>query len=306
MDDASAKLPWTKFYPTAWRADPGLRVCSLAARGLWMDMLTIMFEAEPRGSLVLNGRPLTVPQLAAMAAAPLNDVTLALDELRDAGVFSQDDDGVIYSRRIRRDEAKSAVDKANGKMGGNPALKRGGNGGDNGGGKGRVKARVKAPDKAKTQSLESESRVKNLESKKDSRDADASRVDGHAVAAPETIEKDKTPANGERRSAEVELIQDVVTEWNGIAGPLRLPAVQHITGPRQAAILARAKDLATVYDFSDPRAGFRSLFTRIRASPFLRGEVNGFRVDLDFAVRQSSFTRIMEGRYEGEKRTRRR
>jgi len=29
------KNPWVTFYPTDWRADPGLRHCSLAARGRW-------------------------------------------------------------------------------------------------------------------------------------------------------------------------------------------------------------------------------------------------------------------------------
>lgn len=116
--------PWMKFYPSDWRADPALRMCSIAARGLWMEMLCLMHEAEPRGTLRVNGRPLTDRQIGTLAGC---DVGELLSELEEAGVFSRDDEGTIYSRRMMRDEAKAKEDKANGKRGGNPALK----GGDN-------------------------------------------------------------------------------------------------------------------------------------------------------------------------------
>jgi hypothetical protein len=40
-------------------------------------------------------------------------------------VFSTEDDGKIYSRRLRKDDVKAAKDKANGGRGGNPSLKPG-------------------------------------------------------------------------------------------------------------------------------------------------------------------------------------
>ena len=114
--------PWMKFYPTDWRADPSLRMCSLAARGLWMEMLCIMHEASPYGTLRVNGRPVTDRQLSSLAGG---DVEGLLAELEDAGVFSREEDGTIFSRRMQRDAEKAAKDKANGKGGGNPSLKRG-------------------------------------------------------------------------------------------------------------------------------------------------------------------------------------
>jgi len=51
------KQPWLKFFPSDWRADPALRMCSLAARGLWIEMLCLMHEARPHGSLLVNGKP---------------------------------------------------------------------------------------------------------------------------------------------------------------------------------------------------------------------------------------------------------
>ncbi|HDA7904193.1 TPA: hypothetical protein O5V80_002738, partial [Staphylococcus aureus] len=58
--------PWMKFYPSDWRADPMLRLCSMAARGLWVEMLCIMHEATPYGTLLVNGRRLDKKQLAAL------------------------------------------------------------------------------------------------------------------------------------------------------------------------------------------------------------------------------------------------
>jgi len=117
--------PWMKFYPSDWRADPALRVCSLAARGLWMEMLCVMHEATPRGTLRINGAPMNPTQITALVGGNAKDVQRLLTELETAGVFSRDDNLVIYSRRMIRDTEKAELDKANGGQGGNPALKVG-------------------------------------------------------------------------------------------------------------------------------------------------------------------------------------
>lgn len=127
--------PWLKFFPSDWRADPALRSCSIAARGLWMEMLCIMHEAEPRGSLLINGRAVSDKQLANLAGIGLAEVDELLAELHDSGVFSTEVDGTIYSRRMRKDEVKAAKDKAAGSLGGNPTLKPGVNPPANGGDK---------------------------------------------------------------------------------------------------------------------------------------------------------------------------
>lgn len=120
----SRRHPWIKFYPTDWRGDAGLRGCSLAARGLWMDMLSLMHEADPYGHLIVNGRVPTTFQLASMLGASSREVTKLLAELEAAGVFSRTENGVIYSRRMLRDKEKDERDQSNGRLGGNPRLKR--------------------------------------------------------------------------------------------------------------------------------------------------------------------------------------
>ena len=131
--------PWFKFYPSDWRGDAGLRQCSYAARGLWMDLLSIMHEAEPYGHLLVNGKPLDARRIGAVLGGSEKQVAALLSELEEAGVFSRTDDGTIYSRRMLRDRAKADRDRANGKRGGNPDLtekkpekvNRGGGGGVN-------------------------------------------------------------------------------------------------------------------------------------------------------------------------------
>jgi hypothetical protein len=123
MSSTEKRQPWIKWFMSDWRSDPPLRMCSLAARGLWMDLLAIAHEAEPYGHILVNGKPPGVADIARVAGASANDVKRLLTELETAGVFSRTPEGVIFSRRMVRDKEKAAYDQANGKRGGNPKLK---------------------------------------------------------------------------------------------------------------------------------------------------------------------------------------
>jgi len=99
-------------------------MCSLAARGLWAEMLALMQEAAPCGHLLISGRAPTDAQLAVLAGAPSEQIPGLLGELESAGVFSRTREGVIYSRRMVRDEKKAREARKNGKCGGNPSLRK--------------------------------------------------------------------------------------------------------------------------------------------------------------------------------------
>lgn len=113
---------FSKFYWSDWIADPGLRKTSLAARGLWMEMLCIMATAERRGYLMINGIEASSADLASIAGVPVEEVETLLAELERNRIFSRDRHGKITSRRIIRDEKRSKAGKKNGKLGGNPNL----------------------------------------------------------------------------------------------------------------------------------------------------------------------------------------
>ena len=120
----SRQRPFMKFYPSDWRSDPQLRMCGLPARGLWMEMLTLMHEAQPYGHLLISGNAPTDAQLGVLVGAPPAQIPDLLRELETAGVFSRTRAGVIYSRRMTRDEKRAQTAKKNGEKGGNPTLRK--------------------------------------------------------------------------------------------------------------------------------------------------------------------------------------
>ena len=113
-------MPAILFYTGDWLKDPAVRCMSLGARGLWIDMLCLMYESPTRGYLsLLDGKPVTAVQLARMVGGTNEEVEMLLVEMRDCGVYSITDDGVIFSRRMVADEElrelKSLAGKASGR-----------------------------------------------------------------------------------------------------------------------------------------------------------------------------------------------
>lgn len=142
-------------------------------------------------------------------------------------------------------------------------------------------------------------RTATLDKIREDKDNISTLVNADAIDAPVSDFKKIKQVRDDKKS---ELIQNIVGEWNDFALAMRLPQVVHITPARQANVLRRATELVDYYDYPDPIAGFRGLFEKIRGSPFLRGEKGEFRADFDFVITQSSFTKIMENRYEGQQK----
>ena len=118
------RIPYFRFYTTDWRGDIPLRMCSYAARGLWIDLLTLMHESDRPGFLLIAGQPPSARQLASLLGGSEKEIRKLLAELEQAGIFSTDPDtGAIFSRRMVRDKAKEERDRENGRGGGNPKLK---------------------------------------------------------------------------------------------------------------------------------------------------------------------------------------
>lgn len=99
------KRHWFKWYPADWRGEPSLRMVSRAARSVWVDMLGLMHDSTLIGYLLLNGKKPTPEQLARVLGDDIRDLVVWLEELAAAGVYSETDDGIIYSRKMVRDAA---------------------------------------------------------------------------------------------------------------------------------------------------------------------------------------------------------
>lgn len=116
------KRPSFQFYPGDWLNDASLRMVSVGARGLWIEMMCIMHQGSSYGYLKVNSKVILPSNLARMTGATSHEVEGYLEELESSGVFSRDDDGCIFSRRMIRDEKVREARAAGGSKGGNPAL----------------------------------------------------------------------------------------------------------------------------------------------------------------------------------------
>ena len=116
------KRPAFQFYPADWRKEPALSVCSLSARGLWIELMCIAHESEEYGVLSINGKAMTTHQISRMVGESPAAVARLLVELEDAGVFSRDEKWAIFSRRMVKDERIRNVRAEAGRLGGNPNL----------------------------------------------------------------------------------------------------------------------------------------------------------------------------------------
>ena len=111
--------PSFQFYPNDWLTDTGLQLCSLGAQGLWMRMLCLMWSSPERGRLLgPSSKRLRAKQLASLVNAPEADVKQMLSELKAHSVYSTSCGGVIYNRRMLRDEKQRLSKVAAGRLGG--------------------------------------------------------------------------------------------------------------------------------------------------------------------------------------------
>lgn len=98
------KRPSMQFYPDAWLSAPELRRCSEATRGIWIDVICLMHFGEPYGHLTTGGHSFTETEVARSIGSTVGRVRTALAELARNGVTARTEQGVIYCRRMVRDE----------------------------------------------------------------------------------------------------------------------------------------------------------------------------------------------------------
>lgn len=98
------KRPSFQFYPADWRKDIELRSCSVAARGLWIDLMCLAHECEPYGHLTVNSKAMTAAQIAGQIGLSAPQCAKLLAELIENGVARKTPEGVIFSKRMVDDE----------------------------------------------------------------------------------------------------------------------------------------------------------------------------------------------------------
>lgn len=272
------RYPYFKFYPSDWRGDPALRLCSLEERGLWIEMLALMHEAEPYGHLIVKGTPIDAQQLAGLVGITQNLAKKLLKNLENFGVFSRTSEGIIFSRKMVRDFESRAKSKGFGSLGGNPSLKG-----------------VNPPDNPRLKPQSPESIVQSPDNNCLPNGKQSSADD----AADQTGPKFSRKPDPEK----IALLIAIGEQWNQLAQAHGLATINAIEKDRERSCLARAKELTATYEFETAADGFSELFEKVRASPFLRGDAkprNGaspFRASFDWVMAPGNFRKIMENTY---------
>ena len=134
------KRPAFQFYPGDWRKDVELRSCSVAARGLWIDLMCLAHECEPYGHLTVNGKPMNAAQIAGQVGLTKQQCAALLLELTDNGVARTTAEGVVYSKRMVADEVARDTRAEVGRANGSKGAEFGARGADHGKKGGRPKA----------------------------------------------------------------------------------------------------------------------------------------------------------------------
>lgn len=75
-----AKLPAFQLYTGDWKKDPQLSLCSPATRGIWIDLICAMHDADRSGQLCS-----TTEKLARIVRCSTAEIDQALTELSDTG-----------------------------------------------------------------------------------------------------------------------------------------------------------------------------------------------------------------------------
>lgn len=113
------------------------------------------------------------------------------------------------------------------------------------------------------------------------------------AASDEPSRTIKEPSKETLRSCASADARDLVNDWNGMAADLDLPKVAKLTEQRKRAIRSRLKQ--------NTMDEWKEAFRAIRRSRFCQGENDrGWKADFDFLLQPKSFTRLIEGFYDGK------
>jgi hypothetical protein len=117
------KAPAFLFYASDWLTDPSLRLCSAETRGVWIDLLCLMFLSEEPGVLKIGSQILDKKGIQKLSGISQKKFSKVFDELTNFGILKQDENGRFFSKRMIQDEALRQMRRDFGKLGGNPNLK---------------------------------------------------------------------------------------------------------------------------------------------------------------------------------------
>ena len=110
--------PAILLYIQDWLSEESLKALGYAHRGLWIDMLCLMGRSPQKGFLLKpNGDPADGSWIASQRGGTTEEVERLIEDMRREAVFSTDDQGRIYNRRMRREMSVQERQSEGGKLG---------------------------------------------------------------------------------------------------------------------------------------------------------------------------------------------
>ena len=107
-------LPAMMFYVGDWLKAPDIQCLSYELKGIWFEMLCYMWESQERGYLNYN-----TEELARLLRLPEDLLKQKLEQLLKRAIYSvRESDGVIYCRRMVKDQEIREIRKKAGSLGG--------------------------------------------------------------------------------------------------------------------------------------------------------------------------------------------
>lgn len=275
------KAPAMQFYIDDWLSDEKLSACSMGAQGLWIKLICLMYKNDKKGYLQYNGKPPSIEQLARITGFSRGELRKNLKELIEMEVPSLDENGILFSRRIVRDERKRKLCIEAGKKGGNPLLlseerSAAVKGKDNrffktngkGGNKGHTNPKL-------TPSYSSPFSKTETKEKKDK-----------AKASPSAADAASLPSQNEHVPYE-----NILEFYNKICMPAGMPEAM-LTEGRRKKLLTRWKE--PVF-----RQRWQELFQKASQMPFLAGDNHrGWKADFGWLIENNeNYIKVLEGKY---------
>lgn len=98
-----------EFFPSDWMTDTALRMCSVETRGLWIDLLCLMYLSEKKGFLLIGKEKLTDENLRKILRISKKKFQFLMTELLKYNLIKIDDLGVYFCKRIVDSEHISSI-----------------------------------------------------------------------------------------------------------------------------------------------------------------------------------------------------
>ena len=113
------KAPAFQFYTGDWRKDAEVQSLDHEHKGVWIDLIVIMWDTAERGRLVLrDGSPMPDVSIARNLGIPEAEWKQKRSTILASGAASEDEAGVFYCRRMVREEAVRRQKAEAGRKGG--------------------------------------------------------------------------------------------------------------------------------------------------------------------------------------------